>query len=77
MHEPHGAPPSGKVLEAMLMTRRQMNRCIERFDALVYTPHERGFTERGLARFCWTRGARCDELHGAHAPHPKDPDDRP
>ena len=30
------------------MTRRQMNRCIDRFDALVYTPHNRGFTERGL-----------------------------
>jgi hypothetical protein len=70
MHEPHGAPPSGKVLDAMLMTRRQMSRCIERFDALVSTPHERGFTERGLARFCWTRCARCDESTWCACPTP-------
>jgi hypothetical protein len=32
----------------MLMARRQMSRCIDRFDALVYNPHDRGFMERGL-----------------------------
>jgi hypothetical protein len=50
MREPHEIPPSGKVLDAMLMTRQQMSQRIDRFDALVYNPHDRGLTERGLDR---------------------------
>jgi hypothetical protein len=37
-----------QLLDAMLMARRQMTRCIDRFDALLYNPSDRSLTERGL-----------------------------
>lgn len=37
-----------QLLDAMLMARRQMTRCIDRFDALLYNPYDRSLTERGL-----------------------------
>jgi hypothetical protein len=50
MNDPRDVPPSRKVLDAMLVARRQMSRCIDRFDTLLYNPHDRGFTEQGLDR---------------------------
>lgn len=37
-----------ELLNAILAARRQMTRCIDRFDALVYNPYDRSFTEQGL-----------------------------
>jgi hypothetical protein len=40
--------PNSERLNAMVAARRQMARCIDRFDALVYNPHDHSFMERGL-----------------------------
>ena len=37
-----------QFLDVMLMARKRMTQCIDRFDALAYNPHDRSFTELGL-----------------------------
>jgi hypothetical protein len=50
MNDPREAPPSGKVLDAMMMARRAMNACITLLDAAIYNPHDRTLTEKRLDR---------------------------
>jgi hypothetical protein len=50
MNDPREAPPSGKVLDAMLVARRAMNRCITLLDAAIYNPKDRTLTENQLDR---------------------------
>ena len=50
MNDPHEAPPSGKVLDAMLVARRSMNACMTVLDAAIYNPHDRTLTEHRLDR---------------------------
>jgi hypothetical protein len=50
MNDPHAAPPSGKVLDAMLRARQDMIACITLLDAAIYNPHDRALTEHRLDR---------------------------
>jgi hypothetical protein len=37
-----------QLLNVMLMARKRMSQCIDRFDVLLYKVQDRGLTERGL-----------------------------
>lgn len=37
-----------QLLNVMLMARKQMTQCIDRFDVLLYKPQDHGMAERGL-----------------------------
>jgi hypothetical protein len=37
-----------QLLNVMLMARKRMPQCIDRFHVLLYKPQDRGLTERGL-----------------------------
>jgi hypothetical protein len=50
MNDSPAAPPSGKVLDAMLMARRQMVACIILLDAAIYNRRDRTLTENRLDR---------------------------
>jgi len=48
MNDPREAPPSGKVLDAMMAARRAMNACITLLDAAIYNPHDCTLTDKRL-----------------------------
>jgi hypothetical protein len=50
MNDSPAAPPSAKVLDAMVAARRSMNACMTMLDAAIYNPHDHTLTENRMDR---------------------------
>ena len=63
MNDSPAAPPSAKVLNAMVAARQSMHACMTILDAAIYTPKDRTRTDNRLDRVIVEAIAALRRLH--------------